>query len=277
MSLYTSEVVRLPYPPHSRCYEHSDCRDNAELAMACAMSAEPKPYESWRHGDRVEVFGYRKVEVTHYYRPGETEPSSHGSDHDATVERDETTGRISYRRASHEEHRVFESYKDSVVRLWSDPNGRIMSDVWGTVHHAEVIEASGERISFRIGDCDSRRETGGFADFVDVTPEAWERHRLFTLRQSIVLETEAAERAAIKIAEEKRNAERAAVAPRKGARVRVIGARGKGAPPKGSVGECFWVGTSAYSRHGNTTTTERVGLVIDGVKYFTAASNVVLA
>ena len=245
MPIYSSTVISLPYPPHRPCREHDDCRENAEMAEACGMTTEPKPYE-WTRESGPVVFVFRKVETSRYYTPGETTPrDSSVNERDVTVERrnGEPNGQIIYVHTSHTEHHIHESYVGSVVRLWSDPNARIMSDVWGTVHYADVIAANGELITFSVGNCEfGGADTGGLENVVDVTPEAWERNRLFLLRQSIALETEAAERAARKIAADKIQAARDAVAPRKGARVKVIGARGKGAPPKGSIGECFWVG-----------------------------------
>lgn len=275
MPLYTAQVLRLPYPPHSPCREHEDCEKNAELAESCAMATEPKSRDRG-----VAVFAFRKVDVSRYYTPGQTEPDAYHLEQCARFERCERTGQITYTDVRHTERIVFESYAGSVVRLWSDTNARIMSDVWGTVHYADVITDTGEPLTIIRGDSEfGTGDAGGLEDAVDVTPEALERHRLFLLRQSIALETEAADRAAAKIAEEKRQAAADAIAPKKGARVKVIGARGKGAPPKGSIGECFWVGESTYrhNRFAPPSTTKRVGLVVNGVKYFTAASNVVLA
>lgn len=278
MPLYTTDTVPLPYPPHYPCSDHEDCRNDPEMARLCAMSDAPKPYAWRRNPKRTPVLAFRKVVKSRYYNPRETEPGYGANDRDVTWERRDGDDQIIYTRTSHTEHTVYSSYEGSVVRLWSDPNGRIMSDVWGTVYWAEVIDEQGELVTFTTGNCDCVPDTCGLRDAVDVAPEAWERHRLFRLRMSIAEETERAEQAARKIAEDKAKAARDARAPRKGARVKVIGARGKGAPPKGSIGECFWVGESTYQpRYGRATVTKRVGLIVDGVKYFTAASNVELA
>jgi hypothetical protein len=153
------------------------------------------------------------------------------------------------------------SHVGRVVETFSREE-RIMSDVWDDVRYAVVYTDEGDYKNVRLG-----HDVSAVVDAGPALMAKYAEHKKLTAEYAAVRARVKAGRDAVAAAK------REAMTVRKGKTIKVVKGR---KVPKGTVGECIWVGAGANYGYGEAPL--RVGLkTATGEVHWTAYSNVAVA